>query len=287
MAWVTNLTMVYFYNLLDLLGRRHCLSTIIWMFCTIAAFCVDDLVVIVSFLLPDVLDFFSAYCNTFTARTDLSPRSPTEMYDKSLFTLIAPIGFSYVSRILGCILAHFSAIKKKHLCLRLALLFGPDPGCFSSRVLGSRPWLFFLHGYLAPVPGCFSSRVLGSRPWLFVFLLVHLVRVLLRTSWLTASLTTFLWSPTAIWSMFRAPGTRCKLILLHFSFEPILGFHSRASPALAGFLSPDCDFLVIIVPVASLSRCFVRDFSSGLVLQLHLVVVHSDVAAGGSSSTAV
>ena len=192
------------------------------------------------------------------------------MYDKSLFTLIAPIGFSYVSRILGCILAHFSAIKKK------ASL--PAVGT----ALRSRPWLFFFTGSWIPSLAVFSSRVLGSRPWLFVFLLV-----LLRTSWLTASLTTFLWSPTAIGSMFRAPGTRCKLILLHFSFEPILGFHSRASPALAGFLSPDCDFLVIIVPVASLSRCFVRDFSSGLVLQLHLVVVHSDVAAGGSSSTAV
>ena len=113
MAWVTNLTMVYFHNLLDLLGRRHCLSTIIWMFCTIAPFCVDDLVVIVSFLLPDFLDFFSAYCNTFTARTDLPPLSPTRIYDTSLFTLIARIGFSYVSRIIGCILAHFSDNKNR------------------------------------------------------------------------------------------------------------------------------------------------------------------------------
>ena len=115
MAWVTNLTMVYFYNIFDLLGRRHCLSTIIWMFCTIAAFCVDDLVVIVSFLLPDFLDFFSAFCNTFTARTDLSPLSPTRMNDMSLFTLTARIGFSYFSRILGCILAHFSTIKTASL----------------------------------------------------------------------------------------------------------------------------------------------------------------------------
>ena len=87
--------------------------------------------------------------------------------------------------------------------------------------------------------------------------------------------------------MFRAPGTRCRLLLLRFSFEPILGFGSRASPALAGFFWPDCDFLVVIVTVASLSRCFVRDLSSGLLLQLHLVVVYSDVAAGGHSSTAV
>ena len=56
MAWISNLTVVYFNNLLDLHGRWHCPSTIIWMFCTIAAFCVDDLVVTVSFILPDCLD---------------------------------------------------------------------------------------------------------------------------------------------------------------------------------------------------------------------------------------
>ena len=138
------------------------------------------------------------------------------------------------------------------------------------------PWVpslaFFLLGYLGPVPGC--------------FLRVHLFRVLLLTSWLTASLTPVLRSPAAIGFMFRAPGTRCRL-LLHFSFEPILGFDSRASPALAGFFSPEYDFMVVTVPVASLSRCFVRDLSSGLLLQLHLVVVDSDVAAGGHSSTAV
>ena len=121
--------MVYFHNLLDFLGRWHCPSTIIWMFCTVAAFCVDDLVVIVSFL-PDVLDFFSTYCNTFTARTDLSSLSPTRMFDTSLYGSLGPI-----------------------------------PGCFSSWVLGS-------------VPGCFPQ--------------VHLFRVLLLTSWMTASLTSFL-----------------------------------------------------------------------------------------------
>ena len=50
------------------------------------------------------------------------------------------------------------------------------------------------------------------------------------------------------------------------------------SPALVCFFSPDCDFRVVIVHVVSLSRCFVRDFSSGLFLQLHLVVVYSDLA---------
>ena len=82
--------------------------------------------------------------------------------------------------------------------------------------------------------------------------------------------------------MFRFRGTRCRLLLFRFSFEPILGFD-----ALVGFFSPDCDFLVVIVPVASLSRCFVRDLSSGLLLQLHLEVVYSDLAVGAHSSTAV
>ena len=63
---------------------------------------------------------------------------------------------------------------------------GPVPGCFSSWVLVSRPWLFFFSWVLGFVPGCFSSRVLGSRPWLFFFLHVHLARVspnLLLTLW--------------------------------------------------------------------------------------------------------
>ena len=102
-AWISNLTMVYFNNILDLLGRWHCPSTIIWMFCTIAAFCVDDLVVIVSFLLPDFLDFFSA-----TA-------TPSQ-------------------RELIC--HHFH----QHGCSTRACM-GPIPGCFASWVLESRPWL--------------------------------------------------------------------------------------------------------------------------------------------------
>ena len=56
-------------------------------------------------------------------------------------------------------------------------------------------------------------------------------------------------------------------------------------PALVGFW-PDCDFLVVIVPVTPLSRSVVRHLLS-VQLQLHLVVVYSDVATGGHSSTAV
>ena len=72
-----------------------------------------------------------------------------------------------------------------------------------------------------------------------------------------------------------------------FSFVPILGFGTTRVSTLVRFFSPDCDFLVVIVSVASLSCNFVRDFSSDLLHRLHLVVVYSDVAAGGHSSTAV
>ena len=134
------------------------------------------------------------------------------------------------------------------------------------------PWVpslaVFLLGYLGSVPGCFSSR--PPVPCSSAHLLDDCFSDPLPLS------------QPAIGFMFRIPGTRCRLLLLHFSFEPILGFD-----ALVGFFSPDCNFLVVIVPVASLSRCFVRDLSSGLLLQLHLVVVYSDVAAGGHSSTAV
>ena len=67
----------------------------------------------------------------------------------------------------------------------------------------------------------------------------------------------------------------------------MLGFGYVRVPALVGFFWPDCDFLVVIVPVTSLSRSFVRHFLSVQLLQLHLVVVYSDVAVGGHSSTAV
>ena len=71
---------------------------------------------------------------------------------------------------------------------------------------------------------------------------------------------------------------RRRLLMSGSSFTPILGFGSRVSPALVSFFSLDYDFLVIIVHVVLLSRCIVRDFSSGRFLQLHLVVVYSDVA---------
>ena len=67
----------------------------------------------------------------------------------------------------------------------------------------------------------------------------------------------------------------------------MLGFCYVRVPALVGSFWPDGDFLVVIVPVTLLSRSFVRHFLSVQLLQLHLVVVYSDVAVGGHSSTAV
>ena len=71
---------------------------------------------------------------------------------------------------------------------------------------------------------------------------------------------------------------RRPLLMSGSSVTPILGFGSRVSLALVCFFPPDCEFLVVIVHLVLLSRCSVRDFSSGLFIQLHLVVVNSDVA---------
>ena len=51
----------------------------------------------------------------------------------------------------------------------------------------------------------------------------------------------------------RVTVSRSKHALQTSSFVPILGFGSCVSPTLVGFFSPDCDFLVVIVLVASLS----------------------------------
>ena len=80
----------------------------------------------------------------------------------------------------------------------------------------------FFRGSWGPIPGCFLH---GSRPWLFFFLHVHLARVssnLLLTSWLTASLSALPPSSAAIGSLFRAPSTRCRMLLLHCSELSVL-----------------------------------------------------------------
>ena len=93
--------------------------------------------------------------------------------------------------------------------------------------------------------GCSTRACMGPwfHPWLFFFLgtWVPSLAVFLTSTcsvffcsppgWLL--LCSFLRSPAAIG--FTFPCTRCRLLLLHVSFEPILGFDSHASPALVGF----------------------------------------------------
>ena len=114
---------------------------------------------------------------------------------------------------------------------------------FLSWVLGSHPWLFFFH----------QSLGFGS----------HVTRLCFPS-----------WSAGCV--------LRRRLLMSGSSFTPILSFGSRVSLALVCFFSPACEFLVVIVHLVLLSRCSVRNFFSGLFLQLHLVVVYSDVACGWS-----
>ena len=104
---------------------------------------------------------------------------------------------------------------------------------------------------LLPAVGtALSSRILGFRPWLSFFVLhVRLIRVLLLTSWLTHALSPL--SPVA--GCGRATVSRSKHALQTSSSVPILGFGSLVSLALVCFFSPNCDFLFVIVLVASLS----------------------------------
>ena len=176
-----------YLNLLDLLDRRHCLSTIIWLFCSITSFpgrlqVLSALITSSSLsgdfpLLPDFRDFLcdwillSACCNAFSARTDLSPLSPTRTFNTSFFSLIAHIGFSDASRIFRRILHHFSDNQTTTLPAVGTVLSFMGPGIPSLAV--------------------FLSCVLGSHPWLFSSLHVHLARVssnIPLTFWLTASL---------------------------------------------------------------------------------------------------
>ena len=125
---------------------------------------------------------------------------------------------------------------------------------------------------LMPAVGAaLSSRVLWVPSLAVSSLILHVspIRVLPLTSWLTDALSPFL----------------CRLLLLccadswfrHHACHPRSFASSRLTATFCSSSSSD----------ASLSCNFVRDFSSGLLLQLHLVVVYSDVAAGGHSSTAV
>ena len=140
-------------------------------------------------LLPNFQDFLcdrvllSACCIAFSARTDLSPPSPTRTFNTSFSTLTTQTHPSPL-------LAQSNHCRSGHnfsTCLHLAMLFSfVSPG----------------------IPN----------PWLFFFLHVHVARVssnLLLTSWLTTSLSDLPPSPAAIGSLFRAPSTRCRMLLLH------------------------------------------------------------------------
>ena len=147
----------------------------------------------------------------------------------------------------------------------------------------------FFHGSLCPIPGCFSfmgpwvpsvAVFLSSRPLGTCF--IKPSTRLLADSFSCCLVLGFASHVTRLCFSSWSAGCvlRRRLLMSGSYFTPILGFDSRMSLALVCFFSPDCVFLVVIVHFVSLSRCTVRDFSSFLFLQLHLVVVHSDVACG-------
>ena len=156
----------------------------------------------------------SACCNTFSARTDLSPLSPTRSFNTSLSTLIARIGFSGAS-------FSIARIIRPQPCLLLALLFRGS--------WGSRPWLFFFMGTWVPsldAFSCFTSiwhvfHQTFCSPWELARVSSSFLVNLPLTPWLTASLSAWFSSPAAIGSLFRAPSTRCRMLLLHCC-EPLV-----------------------------------------------------------------
>ena len=189
MSWVSNLAMVSFYNLHDLVVRRLRLSTIIWMFCKITAFVLMTSTSS-SPLLPNCVSkssFFSACCITCSPRTDASRFSPSLLFDTSLFTSIARIGFSPAA---GTALP-FIGPRAPSLAVFLRPSRSSDP-CAS--VHFSRRWL--RSGYCS---------ALQARSADFFFL---------PLSWLTESLSPFLPSPAAIGLLLRAPSTRDGLLLV-------------------------------------------------------------------------
>ena len=155
---------------------------------------------------------------------------------------------------------------------------------------GSHPWLFFFHGSLGPVPGCLS---LYKSMWhvfhqSFHSCLWDSADSCSKHALLNASLALLgIASPSHVTRLcFPSWSAGCVLrrwlLMSGSTLTPILGFGSRVSLALVCSCPPDCEFLVVVVHLMLLSRCSVRDFFSGLFLQLHLVVVYSDVACGWS-----
>ena len=173
----------------------------------------------------DVLHYHLLSTETSSAfRVDLSAnRSLTTFTNTDVQYELLLLDSSH--RILGRILdsqthpSPFLEQSNHYFCLLLALLF-------LSWVLGSHPWLFFVHHV-------HQARVSSNLPLAF---------------WLTASLAVLsqVSGHTSRDSAFpRAPLTACSVA--GSSFTPILGFGSRVSLALVCFFSPDCEFLVVIV----------------------------------------
>ena len=170
-------------------------------------------------------------------------------------------------------------------------------------VLGSHPWLFSFTGPGVPSLAVFS-RSLGPFPGCFSFFtsIWHVFHQpfcsILGWELLFQARVAECFSCIAANPRFRVSRHATLLFLVvrwlrhqpslsppsplldacFFSFALILRFGSHMSPALICFCSLDCEFLVVIVHLVLLSRCSVRDFSSGRFLQLHYVAVYSDVA---------
>ena len=104
-------------------------------------------------------------------------------------------------------------------------------------------------GLGGPIPGCFSFMGL----------------------WVPSSLAVVQFF-TSIWRVFHQTFHSPRFMVSARACLP----RSFASSRLTAI------FLVVVVHVVLRSCCSVRDFSSGLFLHLHLVVVHSDVVCGWS-----
>ena len=111
----------------------------------------------------------------------------------------------------------------------------------------SRPSIPCSFVHISPVAGCDRVAVSCSQ---------HVLHTFSLASFLTGSLSPFLPSSAATSGYFSV--LLARVADSSFSFWADSWFRLVRVPALVGFFWPDCDFLVVIVPVASLSRIFVR-----------------------------
>ena len=132
----------------------------------------------------------------------------------------------------------------------------------------------FLHGSWGLVPGCLSSWALKSRSRRFFSLHVHFdtsspgweLLLHCREPLVSSHVTRLCFSSWSAGCVLRR-----RLLMPVSSLSACDSWFRLARLSRAHLLH-----------VALLSRCSARDFFSGLFLQLHLVVVYSDVAFGWS-----